>query len=184
MKITSGIVKNRKIKSQNSVKVRPTLSRVKESLFDIMNPYIENSVFLDLYSGTGSIALEALSRGAKRAIMIEQNVDAIKIIIENVNNMGFEDVCRAYKNDVLRAIEILSNKKEMFDIIFLDPPYNEDLCLKTVDKVCKFGLLKDTGLIIVEHHKHEKLPEEIGNVKRVDERKYSNKTLSFYSKSE
>ena len=105
MRIVAGEVKNHKIKSQKGHMVRPTLERVKESLFGIVNPYIDNAVFLDLFSGTGNIALEALSRGAKRAVMIEHNEEAVKVIIENVNNLGLEDRCRAYRNDVFRAIE-------------------------------------------------------------------------------
>lgn len=181
MKIVSGIAKNKKIKSQKGRMVRPTLSRVKESLFEIIKPYTNECVFLDLYSGTGNIALEALSRGAKRAVMIEQNTDAVKIIIENVNNMGFEDRCRAYRNDVFRAIEILGNKREEFDIIFLDPPYKEELCQKTIEKVFECGILKDRGIIIAEHHKNERMPEEIKELKKIDERIYSDKVLTFYS---
>lgn len=181
MRIIAGTAKNKKIKSQSGHNVRPTLERVKESLFSILQPYINDSVFLDLYGGTGSIALEAISRGAKRAIIIEKNGEAIRIIIKNVNNLGFEDKCRAYKNEVIRAIEILSNKRETFDIIFMDPPYKDEVCKEVIEKISNFNLLKENGLIIAEHHIKEKLPEIIGKFKKIDERKYSGKILTFYS---
>ncbi len=180
MRIVAGEAKNRKIKSQNTHNVRPTMERVKESLFSIITSYIEGAVFLDLYSGTGNIALEAISRGAKRAVMIEGNPEALKIIIENVNNMKFQDRCRAYRNDVMRAIEILGNKRESFDIIFMDPPYKENLCGATINKILENGLLKKTGILIAEHFIKEDMPEEIGELKKTDERKYGNKVITFY----
>ena len=97
MKIIAGEAKSRKLKSRKGMDTRPTLANIKESLFSIIAPYIEDCNFLDLFSGTGNIALEALSRGAKRAIMIEKDPEALKIIIENINSLGFENRCRAYK---------------------------------------------------------------------------------------
>ncbi len=181
MRISSGIAKNKKIKSQNSRNVRPTMSRVKEAIFDIIKPYLEDAMFLDLFSGTGNMALEALSRGVKRAVMIEKNKDAVSIIIENVNSMGFEDRCRAYKNEVNRAIEILSRKREIFDIIFIDPPYKEELCTETITKIDTFKILSERGIVLAEHHEKEKLADEIGNLKKVDERNYSGKVITFYT---
>ena len=105
MRITSGKLKNRIILSREGRDTRPTLERVKESIFSILFDKIENANFLDLYSGTGNMSFEALSRGARRAIMIEKDTDALKVIIDNVQRLGLEDQCRAYKNNVLRAIE-------------------------------------------------------------------------------
>lgn len=182
MRIIAGKAKNKKIMSQKGTMVRPTLARIKESLFEILKPYIEDSIFLDLFSGTGSIALEALSRGAKRAVMIEKNKEALRIIIKNVESMNFSEQCRAYKNDSIRAIEILANKAEKFDIIFLDPPYKEELCTEVIKKISKEGILKDGGIIVAEHHINEKLGETIGDFNKIDERAYSGKIMSFYSR--
>ena len=119
MRITAGTLKNRKIKSREGRETRPTLERIKEAIFSIIGDKITKTKFLDLYSGTGNMAIEALSRGAERAIMIEQDKEALRIIIENINNLKLDNQCRAYKNDVLRAIEILDRKNEKFDIIFI-----------------------------------------------------------------
>lgn len=180
MRIVAGEAKNKRINSQKGHGVRPTLERVKESLFGIITPYIEDSIFLDLYGGTGSVALEALSRGAKRAIIIEKNEVALRVIIENVNYLGFQDKCRAYRNEALRAIEILANKRETFDIIFIDPPYKDMVCVATIEKVISQGILKDGGLIIAEHFIAEDMPDEIGPLKKADERKYGSTVLTFY----
>ncbi|TDT68051.1 16S rRNA (guanine(966)-N(2))-methyltransferase RsmD [Hypnocyclicus thermotrophus] len=182
MRIVAGIAKNRKLKTRKGHDTRPTLEKIKESLFSIIFPYVENSNFLDLYSGTGNIALEAISRGAKRAIMIEKDPEALKIIIENVNNLGFENKCRAYKNDVFRAIDILGKKNEKFDIIFMDPPYHDEICEKVIKRVLKNELLKEDGIIIAEHFIAEKMPDSIGELNKIDERNYSKKVLTFYSR--
>lgn len=183
MRIVAGTHKGRAIKSRKGQSTRPTLERVKESLFGIIAPYVNESKFLDLYSGTGNIAFEALSRGAVKAVMIEKDPDALKVIIENVNDLGFEDKCRAYKNESIRAIEILGKKREKFDIIFMDPPYKDEACTQTIRAIEKAGILEDNGLIIAEHHIAEKMPEEIGIYKKVDERIYSIKVMTFYTKA-
>lgn len=182
MRIIAGEAKNKKIKSRKGMNTRPTLGSVKESLFSIISAYVPDSVFLDLFTGTGNIALEALSRGAKRAVMIEQDPEALKIVIENINSLGYEDRCRAYKNDVVRAVEILGRKDEKFDIIFMDPPYKQELCTKVMKAIGKAGILAQGGLIICEHHIFEELADEIGEFKKADYRKYGKKAMTFFTR--
>ena len=180
MRITAGELKNRKIKSREGRETRPTLERIKEAIFSIIGDKVEKAVFLDLYSGTGNIAIEALSRGAARAVMIEQDKDALRIIIENLNNLGLDRRARAYKNDVFRALEILGRKNEKFDIIFLDPPYKENITTDTIKKLSEIGLLEKDGIIISEHSVYEKLDNRIDNFVKYDERDYNKKIVSFY----
>lgn len=182
MRIIAGEARNRKIKTRKGFDTRPTLESVKESLFSIIAPYLEECVFLDLFSGSGSIALEAISRGAKRAIMIEKDSEALRYIIENIDSLGFADKCRAYKNDAARAIEILGRKNEKFDIIFMDPPYQDEVCKKILKEIQKADILAENGLIICEHHLYENLEDEIADFRKTDERKYNKKILTFYTK--
>lgn len=182
MRIIAGEARNRKIKTRKGFDTRPTLESVKESLFSIIAPYLEECIFLDLFSGSGSIALEAISRGAKRAIMIEKDSEALRYIIENIDSLGFTDKCRAYKNDAARAIEILGRKNEKFDIIFMDPPYQDELCKKILKEIQKADILAEDGLIICEHHLYENLEDEIAGFRKTDERKYNKKILTFYTK--
>lgn len=182
MRITTGKLKNRLILSRKGKETRPTQERVKESIFSIIFDKIEDAVFLDLFSGTGNMSFEALSRGAKRAIMIEKNTEAIKVIIDNVNRLKLDNVCRAYKNDVNRAIEILKNKNESFDIIFMDPPYKENLTTAVLEKISKFDILNDDGIIICEHSRYEVLDNSIGKFVKYDEREYNRKVISFFKK--
>lgn len=180
MRITSGTLKNRKIKSREGRETRPTLERIKEAIYSIIGDKITDSKFLDLYSGTGNMALEALSRGAKRAIMIEEDKEALRIIIENINDLKLENMSRAYKNDVFRALEILGRKNEKFDIIFLDPPYKENISSKTIMGILNNDLLEKDGIIISEHSIYEKMEDKIGNFVKYDERNYNKKIISFF----
>ena len=182
MRIIAGDAKNKRIKSRKGTDTRPTLGSMKESLFSIIAPYVPDSVFLDLFSGSGSISLEALSRGAKRAVMIEKDAEALKYIIENVNNLGYEDRCRAYKNDVLRAIEILGRKGEKFNIIFMDPPYKDEMCTRVMKAIEKHKILAEDGLIICEHHVFEEMADTVGEYKKADEGKYGKKCITFYTR--
>lgn len=180
MRITAGEFKNRRIKSREGHDTRPTLERIKEAIYSIIGEKILDSKFLDLYSGTGNMALEALSRGAKKAIMIEQDTEALRIIIENINNIGIENRCRAYKNDVHRAIEILGRKNEKFNVIFLDPPYKENISTKTIKGIDINELLEKDGIIISEHSIYEKMDDRIGRFVKYDERNYNKKIITFY----
>lgn len=182
MRITSGFLKNKTIKSRVGKETRPTLERIKEAIFSIISNKIDDANFLDLFAGTGNMTFEAISRGAKRGIMIEENKEALRIIIENVNNLKIDSMCRAYKNNVDRAIEILYNKSEKFDIIFMDPPYKDNITEATIIKLSQNNLLKDDGIIIAEHGIFEKLPNEIGEFIKYDERDYNKKIISFFER--
>ena len=183
MRITSGTLKNRKIKSREGKETRPTLERIKEAIFSIIGDKITDARFLDLYSGTGNMAIEALSRGAGRAVMIEQDKEALRIIIDNVNDLKLDEKCRAYKNDVFRALEILGRKNEKFDIIFLDPPYKENITEKTLEKISESEILAEDGSIISEHIVYEKSKDKVGNLVKYDERDYNKKIVTFYKSS-
>jgi len=181
MHIIAGESKNRIIKTKKGTSTRPTLSNIREALFSMIASYIPDAKFLDLFSGSGIIALEALSRGASKAIMIEKDSEAIKFIIENINSLGYENKSRAYKNDVLSALNILGRKEEKFDIIFMDPPYELEVCAKVLNSIEKNNLLLDNGIIICEHYINEKLDNLVGCYKKIDERNYRKKILTFYA---
>lgn len=182
MRIIAGESKGKRIECRKGQDTRPTQDSVKESLFSIIAKDIPDARFLDLFSGTGNIALEALSRGAKRAVMIEKDQEAIKYIIKNINNLGYDTKSRAYKNEVVRAVEILGRKGEKFDVIFMDPPYKEELCTKVIHAIAKSNILADEGKIICEHHMFEDLAEELSGFTKIDERKYGKKVITFYQK--
>ncbi len=111
-------------------------------------------------------------------------MEALNVIIDNVVRFKLENECRAYKNDSLRAIEILHKKNEKFDIIFMDPPYKENLTIKTLEKISEFDILAEDGIIICEHANYEKLGDKVNDLIKFDEREYNKKVVSFFRKED
>jgi len=157
---------------KNKPELRPTKDILKEALFSIIGARITDANFLDLYAGIGSIGLEALSRGAREAVFIDQEVQYIQA---NVKKLGCENV-RIYRNSADRALKILAAKKEIFDIIYLDPPYRKDLLEVSLKNIYRFAILKKGGLLIAETAREHKLPPEFVIV---DERCYGSSKILF-----
>jgi 16S rRNA (guanine966-N2)-methyltransferase len=149
MRIISGESKGRKIKSPKGRVIRPTLDRVREAIFDIIGNRVVGATILDLFAGTGSFGLEALSRGAKRVTFCEK-ARAIRVILEeNISSLGYNDKCNIIKGDALKI-----KTKDRYDVIFADPPYEKNL----IYKVLKIYRNK-AKLLIIEHSKREKVEE-------------------------
>jgi len=181
MRILQGKLKSKEFASKKGLDTtRPTSSIVKEAIFNKIADHVPGAEFLDLYSGTGAIAFEAISRGASRAVMIEKDPVALRILIKNINSLGISDVCRAYKNDVIKAIEILNRKGEQFDVIFMDPPYEANVSLSTLKAIEKCSILKPTGIVACEHIKFEDMPERLGRFVQYGEKEYGNKRVTYY----
>lgn len=146
MRIISGKYKSKKINTLKSSDTRPTSDKVRESIFSMLG-VIEGDV-LDLFGGTGALAIEALSRGAESAMIIDGAKDAIRIIKENTE--GLDEPIEVYRNDYQRALKAMSKREKSFDLIFLDPPYRKKLVDKSLQIIKKENLLKADGRIIVE----------------------------------
>ena len=151
MNITGGKFNSRKVTAPDSDKVRPTLSKIRESVFNMLSSLIdfENAVFLDAFSGSGIISLEAVSRGFKKVISIEKNFKTAKIIKENFSQLEIEP------NLIIKdAVSFFDKTDEKFDVIYLDPPYKEvELYNKTLKRISERGLLNENGVIIAESQK-------------------------------
>ena len=166
MKVISGIYKGRTIKGYDMDGTRPTMDRVKESLFATIQNEIKDSVVLDLFSGTGSLAIESLSQGAKTAYAIDKSKEAIKTINENIKTIGVNN-CKAIMSDYKSAIISFKNQQLKFDIVFLDPPYKTDYIEKSLNLIIENDILKDTGLIVCETDDLDKIiyPKSLNEVK-------------------
>ena len=150
MRVIAGEAKRLKLVSPKGFETRPTSDITKETLFNVLAPYIYSDTrFLDLFAGSGGIGIEALSRGAKEAVFVEKNREALSCIAANLKTCRFEDRGRIMKLDVMSALNTLS-RGEAFDIIFMDPPYNEGLEKTVLKYIRTAGLLKEDGLIVVE----------------------------------
>ncbi len=168
-------------KIDTKFKLRPTSDKVRESLFNILGTSIINANVLDLFAGTGAIGIEAISRGAKNCIFIENNLNHFNLIKNNFELLEFEKDCKVYLKNTFLALKIIYHKQKKFDIIFLDPPYFFDFGKKTLHLISEYNILNKDGLVIWEHHKKEKTHEQIDNLKLKREYIYGNIVLSFYT---
>ena len=179
MRIISGKARGTKLYTLDGTATRPTLDRVKESLFNIIQNDIEDSTSLDLFSGSGAIGLEFLSRGAKRAVLCDSSKDAIKIIKQNVQKTHFEEKVEVYNMEFTKLVERLQNQK--FDIIYIDPPYATDFIKISLEKIIEYELVNENTKIIVETDDETRILNQIEkmDVEITDKRKYGRATIIF-----
>ncbi|MBN2015760.1 16S rRNA (guanine(966)-N(2))-methyltransferase RsmD [Candidatus Dojkabacteria bacterium] len=159
---------------------RPMTDRVKSALFSIINPIIIGVNVLDLYAGTGALGIECISRGAKKAVFVDKSRDAIECIHKNLAKTGFEALAEVVKGSVSRFLDEFSTfnlETQVYDIIFFTPPHN-DYKEKILDGTAK--LLSKKGILIAEHPSSRKTSDRVGDLEKIDERKYGITSLSFY----
>lgn len=179
MRIISGTARGTKLKTLDGQDTRPTLDRVKESLFSIIQNEIYEANVLDLFSGSGALAIESVSRGASFAYSCDNSRKAIEIIKQNVKKTNLEDKIEIINKDYKKALEELKNKK--FDIIFLDPPYKTNFGEKAIEIIIQNNMLSNHGIIVFETDKpKEEYIEELEKYAEViNLRKYGRVTLVF-----
>ena len=182
MRIISGKAKGTKLYTLQGDNKRPTLDRVKESIFNIIQSQIPEATVLDLFAGSGAIGLEMLSRGAKKAILCDKSKEAIGIIKKNIQKTHMEEKVELYNIDFKECIEKVS--KEKFDIIYIDPPYETNFIEKSLEKIIEKNIIQENGIIILETDDEKRIKKEIEkiNVAIIDERKYGRANIIFLSK--
>lgn len=176
MRITGGELKGRKIKTPAASSSRPLLSRVRKSLFDVLGKRIEGSSFLDLYAGSGAVGIEALSRGAREAVLVEKDPRCVLVIKENLTSVGLVSRFRIYPKNVLIVLGKLL-EKETFDIIFIAPPYYRGMQNRTLDIIEKKEIHGCT--VIVQHSPKEKVNFSRKNLNLRKQREYGDTILTF-----
>lgn len=186
MRVISGSARGTKLNSIDSISTRPTLDRVKESLFNIINSKIQDSKVLDLFAGSGAIGIEFISRGCERAFFCEKSKEAAKMIESNLKKTRFESKAQIYIEDYKKALEKFKQNNLQFDIIYIDPPYKEDIAVKAVNKIISLNLLAKEGIIIIEtdDKKREEKELEQLDVEVYDLRKYGRVYLMFLNRKE
>ena len=180
MRIIAGEMRSRKLKAPEGMDTRPTADRVKEALFSILLNRLPGARVLDLYGGSGALALEALSRGAANAVIVDLSAKACQAIQENIDTLGCRDRARLLRMKDTAALAALQKQGDVFDLIFLDPPYRMDtapICAAIVE----MGLLRQGGTVIVEHSR-ETPPKVQPPLRMTDHREYGVAGLSFYQR--
>ena len=176
MRIISGKARGTKLYTLEGDITRPTLDRVKESLFNIIQNDIVGSSFLDMFSGSGAIGLEAASRGAKEVILCEKNKEAISVIKKNIEKTHLD--VKLYEMPYEKMLESLNEK---IDIVYIDPPYKTDLAYESVKRILEKDLLNTDSLIIIETDEEERVIKQIDEleVEIINKRKYGRVHLIF-----
>ena len=178
MRIISGSSKGRVLARPKGQAIRPTSDRVKESIFNILRDELEGKMVLDLFAGTGNLGIEALSRGAKKTIFVEKGRQALRIIQRNLTQFGFEERSEIIPKDANRAIGILKQRGESFDLILMDPPYEKGLIKRTLMKLDSNPIYHKDSILIIEHDRREILPHTMDwNLFR--ERQFGDTVISF-----
>ena len=150
MRVIAGSRRSLPLKAPKTADTRPTTDRIKETLFNILNPLIPGARFLDLFSGSGGIGIEALSRGASKAVFVEKNLEAASVIRDNLKFTKLSDVGELIRKDVLSAITELEERHETFDVVFMDPPYGTGLDLETLGRLHHSSVIDAHTLLITE----------------------------------
>jgi 16S rRNA (guanine(966)-N(2))-methyltransferase RsmD len=156
MRVIAGSAKKTQLKTLEGLDTRPTTDRIKETLFNMLAPHLYDSTFLDLFAGSGGIGIEALSRGAKEAVFVENSKAAVSCIKDNLKKTHLESKASVLQMDVLSALHRLEGRYH-FDYIFMDPPYNNEWEKKVLEYLADSTLLSEDGVIIVEASKETKM---------------------------
>ena len=190
MRIISGTARGTKINSIENISTRPTLDRVKESLYNIIQHLVKDSYVLDLFAGSGALGIEALSRGASKAVFCDNNSECISIIKQNLKKTHLYDKAEIYNQNYNNCITRLSGKNK-FDIIFIDPPYKADIAIKSTKEIIIQNLVKEDGIIIIETDELKRDEKELNDIikelaksykiKIINQKKYGRANLLFLS---
>jgi 16S rRNA (guanine966-N2)-methyltransferase len=181
MRVIAGKFGSRRLKGPGKLRMRPTSDRLRETLFNILGPAVEDSLFVDLYAGTGAIGIEAISRGAKEVVLVEEHAASARLIQENLKALAAAGTAEVMAMPAAKALEKLAARHRMADFVFLDPPYQEkDEQLLVLEFLDESHLLAPQGLVIVEHSSKVELPERFTRLERMRVVEQGDAALSFY----
>ena len=165
----------------NIIGTRPTMNRVKESMFASIQNYIDNSIVLDLFCGTGSLGIEALSMGASGCYFVDNNKDILRYLNKNINNLGINSKSIIVSKDYRDSLLYFKNNNIKFNIILVDAPYKMEVMEEVIELVTKYDLLLDNGILLLEYS-FDKLKDKYNNLELLKSKKYSDKYVNIYRK--
>ena len=182
LRVIAGKYRSRTLRSLKGQMLRPTSDRLRETLFNILEPHVRGSTFLDLYAGTGAVGIEALSRGARHAIFVERHAPAVALIRRNLESLSIAaSEAEVLTLDVARAVERLEERRAHAQFIFLDPPYAADEEYEGVlETLGESPIVAPDARVIVEHLRKRELPERVGDLELARIVEQGDAALSFY----
>ncbi|KIL47604.1 16S rRNA (guanine(966)-N(2))-methyltransferase RsmD [Jeotgalibacillus campisalis] len=180
MRIISGEKKGIQLKAVPGLNTRPTTDKVKESIFNMIGPYFDGGIGLDLFAGSGSLGLEGLSRGLEKVVFIDRDRDAIHTIKSNIERCHYIEHSEVFRNEAERALKAVSKRGIQFSCIFLDPPYKLQKLVSLLEKIERDKLLTQDGIIMCEHDAEVELPEAIGTLVCSRKETYGTTAITIY----
>lgn len=183
IRITSGKLKGRKIRTPGGDETRPLLTRLRKSLADILRPRLAGRRVLDLFGGSGAIAFELISNGAARAAIVELNAKTAGLIDQNAKDLGVRDAITSLRGDGIAAVGGLAAQGAQFDIIIVAPPYGRGLQQKALEALRGAALLAPDGVIVVQREEREPSDEKSGRLRRISTRSYGRTVFDFYEET-
>jgi 16S rRNA (guanine966-N2)-methyltransferase len=182
VRVVSGVHKGKPLKAVPGTSTRPTTDKVKEAIFNMIGPYFDGGIGLDLFAGSGGLGIEALSRGLDKVIFIDRDGKAIGIIRENISSCKLEQQSEIYRNDADRAIKALMKRDIVFDYVFLDPPYKKQQLVSLMEKMDESKLVTSNSIVVCEHSFDVELPQSVGNFTQKRHEKYGIIAVTIYSR--
>jgi 16S rRNA (guanine(966)-N(2))-methyltransferase RsmD len=180
LRVIGGIAKGRKLKTRKTMDLRPATDFIKEALFDILALRVSDAIFLDLFAGSGSIGIEALSRGARQALFVEKDPLTAAVIRDNLAVTGFTSLGRVYVGDALKALTQLQKDGSQFSLAFVDPPFRKGLVTPALDRLLQLEIMAPDALIVTRSYIGEEVASEIAPIKT---RTYGDSVLRFFQRS-
>ncbi|KYG89397.1 16S rRNA (guanine(966)-N(2))-methyltransferase RsmD [Metasolibacillus sp. FSL H7-0170] len=180
MRVVAGQRKGMPLKAIDGTTTRPTTDKVKESIFNIIGPYFDGGIALDLFAGSGGLGIEALSRGVDQAIFVEKDGRAFQVLQENIKKCRYENNTELFRTDAIRAVKGLLKREIVLDYVFVDPPYHKDVYYDLVMQLVENGKITKSGIIVCEHAKEVALPENYGPFQLIRQETYGAAVVSIY----
>ncbi len=180
MRVVAGISKGRALKAVPGQTTRPTTDKVKEAIFNIIGPFFDGGLGLDLYAGSGGLGIEALSRGMEKMIFVDQNQKAIEIVQLNLKNCRFDHQAEVYRNEAKRALKAVAKRELKFDVIFLDPPYAKQRLEEDITFIAQNNLLTNNGIIVIEYAASTRIEQTIEYLSCARIEQYGDTAISIY----
>lgn len=179
MKVIAGDFGGRNLKTLGGKTTRPTGDKVRAAMFSMIGPFFDGGHVLDLYAGSGGLAIEAVSRGISKAVLVERDYKAQAVVLDNIKMTKEESKFSLLKMDANRALKGLTDR---FDLVFLDPPYAKASIVEDIEKIVALNLLTDQALIVCETDVSVSLPSEIANLKVIKEKNYGISKVTIYER--
>lgn len=184
MRVIAGSAKGKRLKAPRGLDTRPITDMIKGALFNVLGSRVLDTKFLDLFAGSGSVGIEAFSRGARQVLFVDSSYEAVKTIKENLANCGFVAGNQVYRGDVLQVLTMLDRRSDRFDIVYIDPPFtNESIFFKVMMSLAEVQVLEPDAIVIIRTPRKKEMPD-FGNLRKYRQSGYGESSLHYYSRQE